>query len=76
MVKAVTCSELKTTAYEDFTPTDFEKAKLTYMAVPDMAAAITAARDAGICEGEIAMCAALGSAGINRLKTIGRKPKA
>jgi carbamoyl-phosphate synthase small subunit len=75
VVKAVTCSELKTTAYEDFTPTDFEKAKLTYMAVPDMAAAITAARAAGICEGEIAMCAALGSAGIKRLKDIAENPK-
>jgi carbamoyl-phosphate synthase small subunit len=75
VVRAVTCSKPETTSYENFTPTDFEKAKLTYMAVPDMAVAISAARDAGICEGETAMCAALGSAGINRLKTIADNPK-
>ena len=74
VVNKVTCKEKKTTDYEHYVPTDFEKAKLTYMATPDMAKAIKQARSSGICEGEIAMCAAQGTAGIERLRSIAADP--
>lgn len=74
VVAKVTCGEKRTTTHEAFAPTNFEEAKMTYMATPDMAKAIQAAKDAGVCLGEIAMCSMQGTAGIARLNEIAADP--
>lgn len=70
VVKRVTCQEKRTTNHEDFQPTNYEEAKMTYMATPDMAAAIENAKKAEVCLGEIAMCSMQGTAGIVKLNEL------
>lgn len=73
VVRKVTCSEKKTTSPDEFKPTDLEAAKMSYMATPAMAKAISEARSAGVCEGEIALAAGRGTAGIELLHEFAAK---
>lgn len=74
VVAKVTCKEKRTTTHEAFRPTNFEEAKMSYMATPDMKAAIENAKAAGVCLGEIAMCSMQGTAGIAKLNEIAADP--
>lgn len=70
VVARVTCREKRTTAVDDFCPTNYEEAKMTYMATPGMKEAIDAARAAGVCLGQIAMYSMQGTAGEKRLREL------
>lgn len=70
VVNRVTCKEKKVTTHENFIPTDFEKAKMTYMASQALKSAIEKANNAGVCQGEIAMASMQGTAGIQYLNEL------
>ncbi|MBE5960096.1 MAG: carbamoyl phosphate synthase small subunit [Lachnospiraceae bacterium] len=70
VVNKVTCAEKRVTTHEEFAPTDFEKAKMSYMASPAMKAAIDKAKEAKICLGEIAMASMLGTKGVELLEEL------
>lgn len=70
VVAKVTCREKYTTPVPDFQPTNYEEARMTYMASPEMKAAIENAKQAGVCLGEIAMYSVQGTAGIEKLNTV------
>lgn len=74
VVSKVTCKEKSVTTHEAFVPTNFEEAKMSYMATPEMKTAIKAAKAAGVCLGEIAMCSMQGTTGIAKLKEIASNP--
>ncbi|HCL03230.1 MAG TPA: carbamoyl phosphate synthase small subunit [Lachnoclostridium phytofermentans] len=70
VVSRVSCKEKKVTTHEKFTPTDFEMAKMTYMASPEMKEAIEKATKNGVCLGEIALSCMQGTAGIAYLNKL------
>ena len=70
VVKKVTCKEKYTTPVPDFVPTNYEEARMTYMASPAMREAIENAKRAGVCLGEIAMYSVQGTAGIEKLNAV------
>ncbi len=70
VVGKVSCKEKKVTTHENFKPTDFELAKMTYMASPEMKEAIEKATSNGVCLGEIAMASMQGTAGIAYLNKL------
>ncbi len=72
VVNKVTCTDKRVTTHEEFTPTDFEKAKMTYMASPAMRAAIEKAKAADVCLGEIAMASMLGTKGVELLEELAK----
>lgn len=76
VVQRVSVKEPYTTHYEDFIPTDFEKAKMTYLASKEMAEAITAAKAAGVCKGELALYAMQGREGAEKLIQLANDPAA
>ncbi len=70
VVQKVTTKQKRTINQEAFIPTDFEQAKMTYMALPQLKEAIQQAKEAGVCSGEIAMYAMQGMEGIEKLKLL------
>ena len=74
VVAKVSCREKYTMPVEDFAPTNYEQARMTYMADKKMRAAIEDAKRAGICLGEIAMYSVQGVAGIERLSAAANDP--
>lgn len=70
VVARVSCREKYTTPVEDFVPTNYEEARMTYMASPKMREAIENAKAAGVCLGEIAMYSVQGTAGIVKLNEV------
>lgn len=63
VVKKVSCKEKRVSSPRQFKPTDFELAKMTYMATGKMKEAIEKAKAAGVCDGEIAMASMRGTLG-------------
>ncbi len=74
VVAKVSCREKYTMPVEDFKPTNYEQARMTYMADKTMCAAIEDAKRAGICLGEIAMYSVQGVAGIEKLSAAANDP--
>lgn len=74
VVARVSCKEMYTMAAEDFMPTDYEEARMTYMAGRSMRAANENAKRAGISLGEIAMCSVQGNARIAKLNAAAACP--
>jgi carbamoyl-phosphate synthase small subunit len=70
VVTKVSCKDKKVTKPDQFKPTDFELAKMTYMASPSLKAAIEKAKDAGVCLGEIAMASMNGIKGTEYLNKL------
>ena len=70
VVSKVSCKEKYTMKVEDFCPTDYEKARMSYMADKNMRAAIENAENAGVCTGEIAMYSVQGTAGVEKLNAV------
>ena len=70
VVNKVTCKEKKVTTHKEFKPTDFELAKMTYMASPALKDAIEKATYAGVCLGEIAMASMQGTKGVQYLNEL------
>lgn len=70
VVNRVSCKEKRVSKPSQFVPTDFEKAKMTYMASPALKAAIEKATNQGVCLGEIAMTSMQGTAGIQYLNEL------
>lgn len=76
VVKKVTCDKKYTTTKEAFVPTDYEMAKMTYMAAPDMKQAIEEAKEAGADTAFLTLCSMQGTQGILKLKSFAEKGKA
>lgn len=74
VVARVSCKEKYTMGVEDFVPTDYEEACMTYMAGRSMRAAIENAKQAGVSLGEIAMYSVQKSAGIEKLNAAAACP--
>lgn len=74
VVAKVSCKEKYTMAVEDFAPTNYEEARMTYMADKNMRAAIENAKQAGVCLGEIAMYCVQGTSGIEKLNAVAENP--
>lgn len=70
VVSKVSCKTKRVTKPDQFQPTDFEMAKMTYMASPSLKAAIEKAKDVGVCLGEIAMASMKGTQGIEYLNNL------
>ena len=70
VVQKVSCKEKKVSTPDQYVPTDFEKAKMTYMASEALQQAIEKATNAGVCLGEIAMASMQGTAGIQYLNKL------
>ncbi len=70
VVDKVSCKEKRVSTPDQFQPTDFEKAKMTYMAPLALQQAIDKANAAGVCLGEIAMASMQGTAGIKYLNEL------
>ena len=75
VVARVSCKEKYTMPVKDFVPTNYEKARMTYMVDKKMRAAIENAKRAGVCLGEIAMYSVQGTAGIEKLNAVAADPK-
>lgn len=74
VVAKASCKEKYKTAVEDFVPTDYEQARMTYMAEGKMRAAIENAKQAGVAPGEIAMYCVQGTEGIRKLNALAADP--
>lgn len=70
VVQKVSCKEKRVTKPEQFQPTEFELAKMTYMASSSLLEAITKAKEAGVYLGEIAMASMKGTKGIQYLQEL------
>lgn len=74
VVAKVTCKEKYTMPVEEFMPTNYEQARMTYMADKTMRAAIENAKQAGVCPGEIAMYSVQGAEGTKKLRAAAADP--
>ena len=72
VVQKVSCKEVRVTTVDQYQPTDFEAAKMSYMASPTLKKAIENAQEAGVCLGEIAMASMQGTAGIEYLNELAK----
>ena len=70
VVGRVTCKEKTVTTKEAFRPTDYELAKMTYMATEAMKKAIHKAKEKGVCTGEIALASVKGAEGVEWLNKL------
>ncbi|WP_066715281.1 carbamoyl phosphate synthase small subunit [Clostridium sp. Marseille-P299] len=75
VVNKVTCKEKTVTTPDAFKPTDFELAKMTYMATGAMKKAIEHAKENGVCDGEIALASVKGAEGVEWLNKISDNPE-
>lgn len=74
VVARVSCKEKYTMPVEGFVPTDYEEARMTYMADPAMREAAANAKRNGVCLGEIAMYCVQGTAGVEKLNAAAKDP--
>ncbi|MDE7325554.1 MAG: carbamoyl phosphate synthase small subunit [Lachnospiraceae bacterium] len=75
VVARVSCKEKYTMAVKDFVPTDYEEARMTYMADKSLRAAVENAKRAGVCLDEIAMYCMQKTAGIEKLNAVAADPR-